>query len=237
MARLGFRLTVEDECLLWGMRVVIPSSCQGAVLKELHTSHQGIVRMKSLARIHVWWHEIDKDIEKLVSCCEACQGMRNTPTVSVLHPWTWPDQPWKRIHVDFAGPFQGSMFLVVVDSHSKWLEVIPMTSATTGKTLEVLGVLFAAHGLPEQLVSDNGPQFSSAEFETCMKANGIKHIRSAPGHPATNGEAERFVQTFKRALKTGKKDGGSLQARLSRFCLFIARHLMLLQVSLQLNFS
>lgn len=156
----------------------------------------------------------------MVSSCEACQEVRNAPTMSVLHPWTWPDQPWKRIHVDCAGPFQGSMFFVVVDSHSKWLEVIPMSSTTTERTLEVLDVLFSMHGLPEQLVPDNGPQFSSAEFEACMKKNGIKHIRSAPGHPATNGEVERFVQTFKQALKTGKKDGGSLQTRLSKF-LFI----------------
>ena len=114
------------------------------------------------------------------------------------------------------------MFPVVLDSHSKWLKVIPLTSTTTEKTLEVLSILFATHGLPEQLVSDNGPQFSSAEFEMCMKRNGIKHISSAPGHPTTNGEAECFVQTFKRALKTGKRDGGSLQTRLSRF-LFVYR--------------
>ena len=135
---------MEDECLLREMRVVIPAAYQGAVLKELHTSHQGIVRMKSLVRIHVWWPGVDKDIEQMVSRCEACQEMRNAPTVSVLHP---PDQPWKHIHVDFAGPFQGSMFLVVVDSHSKWLEVIPMTSTTTEQTLEVFGILFLAHGV------------------------------------------------------------------------------------------
>ena len=63
-------------------------------------------------------------------------------------------------------------------------------------------------------------------LEVCMKKNGIKHIRSAPGHPATNGEAECFVQTFKRALKTGKKDEGSLQTRLSRFYLCTTLHLM-----------
>lgn len=177
-------------------------------------SHPGIVRMKSLAWIHVWWPGVDKDIE-MVNSCEACQEVRNAPSATVLHLWTWHDQPWKRIHIDFAGLFQGAMFLVVVDSHSKWLEVIPMTSTTTEQILEILSVLFAAHGLPEQLVSDNGPQFSSEEFEVCMRKNGIKHIRSALGHPATNGEAERFVQTFKRALKTGKKDGGSLQTRLS----------------------
>ena len=215
-------LSVELGCVLWGMRVVVPSVCRAAVLKELHTGHPGIVRMKSLSRIHMWWPGVDKDIEQMVHNCVSCQAIRNAPPAAVLHPWSWPDQPWKRIHIDFAGPFQGSMFLVVVDSHSKWLEMIPMTSTTTEKTLEALSTLFAAHGLPEQIVSDNGPQFTSAEFETCMKKNGIKHIRSAPGHPSSNGEAERFVQTFKRGLKASKHDGGSLQLRLDKF-LFVYR--------------
>ena len=215
-------LSVEAGCLLWGLRVVVPAVCQTAVLKELHTGHPGIVRMKSLARVHVWWPGIDKDIEQMVRNCASCQALRNTPPTAVLHPWSWPDQPWKRIHIDFAGPFQGSMFLVVVDSHSKWLEVVPMTTTTTQKTLEVLSTLFATHGLPEQIVSDNGPQFTSVEFETCMKKNGIKHIRSAPGHPSSNGEAERFVQIFKRGLKASKHESGSLQVRLNTF-LFVYR--------------
>jgi len=92
-------------------------------------------------------------------------------------------------------------------------------STTTEKTLEVLRNLFAAYGLPEQLVSDNGPQFMSSEFEVCMKANSIKHIRTAPYHPASNGEAERFVQTFKRAMRAAEKDAGTLNHKLARFLL------------------
>ena len=79
--------------------------------------------------------------------------------------------------------------------------------------------MFARYGLPEQLVSDNGPQFTSTDFELCMKANGIKHIRTSPYHPASNGEAERFVQTFKYSLKASKNDPGSLELKLSRFLL------------------
>ena len=109
-------LTVEAGCLLWGMRVVIPESCQRAVLAELHTGHPGIVKMKSLARIHVWWCGMDKQIEQLVRDCEACQKVRNSPSTTFLHPWSWPDGPWKRVHIDFAGPFQGSMFFVMVDA-------------------------------------------------------------------------------------------------------------------------
>ena len=212
-----YELTVEAGCLLWGMRVVVPDSCRKDVLCELHTSHPGIVKMKSLARVHVWWPGIDKCIEQLVRECETCQSVRNNPSLTLLHLWSWPDAPWKRIHVDFAGPFQGSMFMVIVDAHSKWLEVVPMSTIMTEKTLDVVRSMFARYGLPEQLVSDNGPQFISSEFERFMKENGIKHIRTSPYHPASNGEAERFIQTFKNYLKASKNDSGSLSTKLSRF--------------------
>ena len=88
---------------------------------------------------------------------------------------------------------------------------------TTEKTITELRKIFATHGLPEQLVSDNGAQFTSYEFEEFLKCNGIKHIRSAPYHPATNGEAERFVQTFKHAMKIAKADEGTLETKLARF--------------------
>ena len=129
----------------------------------------------------------------------------NVKSKSQNHPWIWPTSPWKRIHIDFAGPFLDKMFLIVVDAHFKWPEVVQMSTTTTPKTVQVLQVLFAKYGLPEQLVSDNGPQFTSEDFAYFMKANGIKHIRSAPYHPSSNGLAKRFVQTFKRGMKAGEK--------------------------------
>ena len=75
----------------------------------------------------------------------------------------------KRVHLDFAGPFQGAMFLVAVDSHSKWPEMFIMSTSTVSKTTEVLRVMFAAYGLPDQIVSDNGPQFISSVFATFLK--------------------------------------------------------------------
>ena len=114
-----------------------------------------IPKVKSLAHFHVWWPSIDQHIEKMVQNCGACQSVRNKPATALLHPWSWPDRPWRRIHVDFAGPFQGSMFMVVVDVHSKWLEVFPMMTTTTEKTIAVLRNLFSSYRLPEQLVSDS----------------------------------------------------------------------------------
>ena len=193
------------------------------VLKVLHCTHPGMVRMKGLARAHVWWPNIDQQIEQRVHDRDACQGVRNQPPTTVLHPWTWPDSPWKRIHVDFAGSFMGLMFMfmVVVDAHSKWLEVIPMSTTTTEKTLDALRNLFAAYayGILQQLVSDNGPQFTSKEFQECMAANEIHHILSAPYHPATNGTAERFVQIFKHSMKAAERDPGTMVQKLARFLL------------------
>ena len=83
-----------------------------------------------------------------------------------LIPWTWPSKLWERVHVDFAGPFQGTTLLVAVDTHSKWPKVYPMSSTTTGKTIDVLRQMFAMHGLPKQLVSDNGPQLPPKNFRT-----------------------------------------------------------------------
>ncbi|KXJ23209.1 Uncharacterized protein K02A2.6 [Exaiptasia diaphana] len=139
------------------------------------------------------------------------------PSKVPLHPWEWATFPWQRIHIDFAGPFKDSMFFVVVDAHSKWPEVIPMKSTTSSKTIEVLRNLFARFGIPEQLVSDNGPQFVSDEFQTFMKSNGIRHITSAPYHPATNGLAERSVQTFKQALKSMEGSSSPLKEKLAKF--------------------
>ena len=130
-----------------------------------------------------------------------CQEIKNNPPAAPLHPWIWPSQPWKRMHIDFAGPFKGHMSLVAVDAHSKWPEVKIMNSTTSQRAIEVLRELFATYRLPDQVMSDNGPQFVSVEFQTFMKNNGIKHIRCAPYHISSNGLVERFIQMFKKRLK------------------------------------
>ena len=110
------------------------------------------------------------------------------------------------------------MFLVAVDAHSKWPELAIMKSTTTEKTIEALGEMFCRFGSPTQLVSDNGPQLVSQEMEAFLQANGVQHITSAPYHPATNGFAERFVQTMKNSLKASQGQG-TLHQRLHKFLL------------------
>ena len=145
--------------------------------------------------------------------------MQSSPPTATANPWIWPSKPWQRIHIDFAGPFVGEIFLIVVDTYSKWMEVVRMTSTTSENTINVLRTLFSSHGIPNYLVSDNAAQFTEAEFQTFLKKNGIKHIFSVPYHPSSNGEAERAVRTFKTAMKTMKEEKGTLSEKIARFLL------------------
>ena len=90
-----------------------------------------------------------------------------------------------------------------------------MNTSTSSATMEKLRIAFATHGLPEIVVTDNGSNFVSREFQDFLKQNGIRHIRTAPYHPASNGMAERAVQTFKEGMK--KMNEGSVETRVSRF--------------------
>ena len=149
--------------------------------------------------------------------CECCQAVRKNPAPALLHPWLWPAKPWQRVHFDFAGPFQGRMFFVVVDAHSKWPEVIEISSITAQRTITEVRRLFSSFGLPEQVVTDNGPTFVSEEFRLFLKQNGVKHIRVSPYHPSSNGAMEWLIQTFRSAMKAGVTEELSLQHRLSSF--------------------
>ena len=200
-----------------GICVVIPHKLQRRVLEELHQDHPGIVRMKSVTRSYCWWSHMDQDIEALVQACQPCQLTRNTPSAAPLHPWLWPSKPWVRIHVDFVGPFQKKMFMLVVDAHSKWPEIVKVPSTTASKTIEELRKLFSAHGLPEQVVTQNGQQFIADEFTVFLKQNGIKHLKCSPYHPSSNGAIKRLVQSFKKSLRVSELDGRTVSHRLLSF--------------------
>ena len=214
-------LSCDQGIILWGMRVVIPEKLQARMLEELHQEHLGVVRMKALARSYFWYPGIDESIEAYAKSCDICLSLKNDPPPSPLYPWKYPESPWKRIHVDFA-EFKSEMFFVAMDAHSKWLEVYPMKSTTAEKTVEVVREMFSRYGLCNELVSDNGPQFISDEFKSFLYTNGVKHTLTAPYHPASNGAAERAVQTLKNALKKHsleKEPGQTVHQKLCSFLL------------------
>lgn len=209
-------LSVLDGCLVWKNRVLVPEQGRKAVLEELHGSHQGIPSMKGRARACVWWPGKYKAIEDAVKGCHTCQSNSSIASNSSKpsFSWPWSANPWSRIHLDFAGPVENQMILVVIDSHSKWIEAIPMVHATSCATKQHLKKMFAQFGIPRTVVTDNGSPFVSQEFEQFLVKSGINHLTSSPYHPATNGQAERAVQIVKQGLK--KLKTGTMVDRLAQ---------------------
>lgn len=194
-------LFVEKRILMWGFRAIIPEKLRGPLLRQIHNSHLGIVKTKSIVRSYVWWPCIDRDIENLIKNCEACMNTLSSPPKSKVIPWEEAERPFSRIHVDFAGPLNDLYYFIVVDSYSKWIEVSYTKTPNSKFCIRSLSYIFARFGIPDKLVSDNGPQLVSEEFESFLRANGIEHIRTAPYFPATNGAAENAVKTVKYAIK------------------------------------
>ena len=113
------------------------------VIQQLHEAHPGIARMKSLARQYVWWPGMNSDLEKKVRSCQVCQSARHNPAHAPLHPWEWPQRPWSRVHADYAGPIFGKMFLILVDAHTKWIDIHITASSTSQVTIEKMRQTFA----------------------------------------------------------------------------------------------
>ncbi|XP_018375238.1 PREDICTED: uncharacterized protein K02A2.6-like [Trachymyrmex cornetzi] len=141
--------------------------------------------MNGIARSFVYWPGIDAAIEQVAKSCAECARHAHLPPKSKGHHWEYPKGPWERIHVGYAGPVAGTMLLIVVDAYSKWLEVRATHLTTATATIAILDNIFASYGVPITIVSDNGTQFKSVEFESFLQSSGVKyHKCTAPYHPA-----------------------------------------------------
>ncbi|XP_048482923.1 uncharacterized protein K02A2.6-like isoform X1 [Plutella xylostella] len=210
----------ELGTVMWGHRVVIPELCKARVLGMLHEPHMGIVKSKALARSYVWWAGVDEDVERMCRQCAVCAAQADAPPRHAPRPWPWPHSPWSRVHVDFLGPIYGKLYLVAVDAMSKWIEVFNVPSTVAKCTIDRLSELFSRFGIVRQLVSDNGPPFTSSEFKQFTNSNGIEHIFTAPYHPASNGAAENAVKTIKSVIKKAVQEKQDIDKALRTFLMY-----------------
>ncbi len=130
-------LSILDDCVLWGNRLVIPTAGRQSVL---HEGHPGMTKTKQIARQVAWWPGLDAEIERTVQSCENCQQNQKNPNKAPLHVWEWPSQPWRRIHIDHLGP---------IDAHSKWIEAEIVRNTTSKETIRCLREMMARFGLPQ----------------------------------------------------------------------------------------
>ncbi|XP_058816138.1 uncharacterized protein K02A2.6-like [Topomyia yanbarensis] len=174
-------LSIVHGCIMFGARIVIPELYRKRCLIQLHKGHPGVQRMKAVARSYVYWPGLDETIVSFVRACRHCASAARSPPKAT--PESWPST---------TGP-------------SKWPEILATWRITTVATINLFRSVFANKGMPELLVTDNGTQFKSTEFSQFCNENGIQHLTTALFHPQSNGQAERYVDTFKRAVKKIKE--------------------------------
>jgi transposase InsO family protein len=200
-------LSVKNGCVLKDAQVIIPQQLHSRVIRMLHRTHLGIIKMKQLARTHCWWPTMTNDLLEISRSCSICAQSQSLPKPQ-FQSWEEPQQVWSRVHMDFAGPIWNSKWLIVIDAKSKFPMVVDMENDTTAKNLShALERIIDWFGPPATLVSDNGPPFNSYEMNRFYDKYGINHITTAPYHPASNGLAERFVRSFKEAMSKEQHTG------------------------------
>lgn len=155
-------LTVKDGLLLRGTRLVIPSALRNDVLVKLHEGHLGIVKCKARARESVWWPGLSQQVNDMVLRCRICIQERQNHK-EPLKPTECPRRPWQKIGSDLF-TLEGKTYLLVVDYFSRFIEIAALYNTRSTDVINHLKSMFARHGIPETLMSDNGPQFSGQAF-------------------------------------------------------------------------
>ena len=172
-------LTVDkDNLLLFNKRIVVPKALQSQTLQKIHTGHQGIQRSRVRANTSVWWPGLSHEVENMVKQCPIC-ARDMVPRKEPMIPSELPDYPWQKIGTDLFH-LKGATYLLVVDYFSRYPEVQKLSNTTSQGVITVLKTIFSRFGIPEIIVSDNGPQYSSTEFDEFTEAYDFTHVPSSP---------------------------------------------------------
>ena len=206
-------LSVEDGLLFKSDRIVVPRSLRAEVLDEIHGAHMGESKSLSFARDYVFWPSMTAQIKDRVSSCSICNAFRNRQQRESLHPHDIPGLPWQVVGTDLFD-YAGQTYLLVTDFYSKYFEIELLRQNTARCVINNLKKIFARFGVPDEVVSDNGSQYSNTrnlfstthEFKQFAEEWGFRHTTSSPEYPQSNGAAERAVQTAKRIFKKAAAD-------------------------------
>ena len=196
---------VMKGLLLKGDKIVMPVSQRREMLDKVHASHMGNEVTKRRARDVMFWPGMGSQIEDIVQSCSACQKYQKSNVKEPMIVKEAPSLPWKEVATDLFY-WNGADYIVVVDYYSKFFEVSKLENTRSETIIHHMKSIFARHGIPSEVRSDNGPQYSSSEFAIFAKQWGFSHTTSSPGYAQSNGLAEKTVQTVKGILKKAKED-------------------------------
>lgn len=167
----------------------------------------GVMKYKERARDVLYWPGMSKQIEKVVVQCDVCNGNRNSNQKEPLIPHPLLTRPWERVGTDLFHR-NGSEFLLCVDYFSKYPEIMRLTSTTSKGVITAMKSNFSTLGIPDIVISDNGPQYVREEFRRFAVNWEFTHLTSSPGHAQSNGQVKKAVQIVKMLLKKSQKDAG-----------------------------
>ena len=190
----------SDGLLLMADRIVVPAASRMEILHQLHNGHQGITKSQRRAQASVWWPGLSTQIAEYIGKCAVCARTK-VQHPEPLQPSTLPEYPWQKVGSDLF-EFRSVSYLLVVDYYSRWIEIAKLSSTTSSSVISHFKSIFAKYGIPEVVVSDNGPQFSSHDFRAFSSDYGFVHCPSSPIHPEGNGLAERAVRIVKDFLRS-----------------------------------
>ena len=190
-------LTICGNLLLNENRIVVPKSMQKLTLTKIHNGHLGIQRCHKAA---VWWPGITHQLTNFVKQCPKC-AKEFTPKSEPLISTKLPSYPWQKVATDIFHS-NGANYLLTVDYFSRFPEVVKLTSTTSLNIIDALKDIFARHGIPETVVSDNGPQYSSLEFFQFSQKYNFQHITSSPYYPPKQWSCGAWGRDSKKALQS-----------------------------------
>ncbi|CAB3999343.1 PREDICTED: uncharacterized protein K02A2.6-like [Paramuricea clavata] len=206
--------------ILRGTRIVIPAALQQRAIDIAHETHLGIEKTKSLIREKIWFPQIDNQVKNTIAKCTTCQAVGQANPPEPLRMTEMPELPWRTVHIDFYGPLPSSEYLLVaVDRYSRFPEVEIVHSTRASTVIPKLDKMFSVHGIPDTLISDNGPPFNGDDYARYLKALGIQAKFSTPYWPQGNATVERFMRPLGKALKTATLEGRPWKQELNRFLL------------------
>lgn len=208
MPYYGFRdeLAVHDGLIYRGERLVIPKELKPMMRESIHSSHIGVNGCLRRARESMYWPSMNADIRNYIAQCETCRSVENRQAKETLRSHPPTDRPWEKISADLF-TLNGKEYLVVCDYFSNFIEVNYLEDTKSSTVIRKLKGHFARYGIPDCMVTDNGPQFTSDNFKKFAENWDFEVQTSSPGHQQANGLAESAVKTAKKLLRKAKMDG------------------------------
>ena len=197
-------LTLQNGLVFKGERLVVPESVREEMKARIHASHLGIQGCLRRAREVLYWPGMNRDIENCIAQCHFCNSQPREQTKEPMICHEIPTRPWEKIAVDLF-QLNGRDYMVTVDYYSNFFEVDSLTTKTAVEVIRKLKAHLARHGIPDQVISDNGQPFASDNFNEFASTYGFEHVTSSPLYAQSNGKAENAVKTAESLLEKATK--------------------------------